>query len=176
MIGSDLDGADPESRVVSSLRPYQQLPEQSEGAAPVSSEFRHPDSGTFRIRLRSPSTKRPWRSRWSTCPYRGRAGRRRRSWSRPCACSWEVGAAGGHGLPPTDGGQREAGPPSDEAAQSLRRVRYARQPDPGSYVPCCAFDGAKSSGAPGGTGGSRLTLAWNSLRSRLKWVTVHECM
>jgi hypothetical protein len=24
----------------------------------------------------------------STCPYRGRAGRRRRSRSRPCACSW----------------------------------------------------------------------------------------
>jgi ketosteroid isomerase-like protein len=38
----------------------------------------------------------------STCPYRGRAGRRRRSRSRPCACSW-----GGRGCwrsrhPPTD--------------------------------------------------------------------------
>lgn len=78
MIGSDLDGADPESRVVSSLRPHRtllsrkghwkitqsmQLPERSEGAAPASSEYRHPDSGTFRIRLRSPSTTRPWRSR-----------------------------------------------------------------------------------------------------------------
>jgi ketosteroid isomerase-like protein len=34
----------------------------------------------------------------STCPYRGRAGRRRRS--RPCACSWGAGAAGGHGSRP----------------------------------------------------------------------------
>ena len=36
----------------------------------------------------------------STCPYRGRAGRRRRSRSRPCACSWGAGAAGGHGSRP----------------------------------------------------------------------------
>jgi len=35
----------------------------------------------------------------STCPYRGRAGRRRRSRSRPCACSWGADAAGGHGSP-----------------------------------------------------------------------------
>lgn len=35
----------------------------------------------------------------STCPYRGRAGRHRRSRSRPCA-SWGADAAGGHGSRP----------------------------------------------------------------------------
>jgi hypothetical protein len=36
--------------------------------------------------------------------------------------------------------------------------------------------GVKFKGAPGCTGGSRSMLAWNSARSRLKWVAVHECM
>ena len=36
----------------------------------------------------------------SACPYRGRAGRRRRGRSRPCACSWGADAAGGHGSRP----------------------------------------------------------------------------
>jgi len=70
-----------------------------EGAAPASSE-----SSTW-LRARSeplafaehdaaPATQA------STCPYRGRAGRRRRSRSRPCACSWGAGAAGGHSSRP----------------------------------------------------------------------------
>ncbi len=44
----------------------------------------------------------------STCPYRGRAGRRRRGPSRPCACSWGAGPAGHRGArPPMRCGQRE---------------------------------------------------------------------
>ena len=42
--------------------------------------------------------------------------------------------------------------------------------------PCYERPGMNSKGDPRGTSGSRSALAWNALISRLKWLTVQECM
>ena len=76
MIGSDLEGAGLESRAGSATSDdaaavravigadmYQQMPEQSGGGCSGILRVRYPDMGTFRIRLRSPSTARRRRLR-----------------------------------------------------------------------------------------------------------------
>ena len=76
MIGSDLEGAGLESRAGSATSDdaaavravigadmYQQMPEQSGGGCSGILRVRYPDSGTFRIGLRSPSATRRRRLR-----------------------------------------------------------------------------------------------------------------
>jgi hypothetical protein len=75
----------------------------------------------------------------STCPYRGRAGRCRRSRSRPSACSRSAGAAGNHGSrPPMHSGQREG-----------RARHLADRPSP-----CGGSGWGGADGDPGNVGGS----------------------
>jgi hypothetical protein len=64
---------------------------------------------------------------------------------------------------------------SRQTNTSLCKQVFKLLPGPLPPYRSCSGEGTKSRGAPAGTGGSRLTLAWYSASSRLKWVAVHEC-